>query len=144
MKKFVLNNYLLIKSFHIIATICCMAGLFYLPRLFVYHTKFLPKSESYETFLTMGFRLIRYIMTPSMICSFLFRGLLIYAQEMAIWLHAKLTSVLLLAAIHGMMIKYYKNFYNYNNTKSEKFFRLFNEVPTILVILIVIMAVTKP
>ncbi|MDJ1407140.1 MAG: CopD family protein [Candidatus Midichloria sp.] len=121
-----------------------MAGLLYLPRLFVYHTRFSPKSEVYETFLIMEFKLIRYIMTLSILCVFLFGGLLIYAQEIAIWLHVKLTAVMLLAVMHGLMIRYYKNFYNHTNTQSEKFFRFFNEIPTILMILIVIMAVMKP
>lgn len=144
MKEFVLNNYLLIKSLHIIAIICWMAGLLYLPRLFVYHTRFSPKSEAYETFLMMEFKLIRYIMTPSMLCAFLFGGLLIYAQEITTWLHVKLTAVMLLAAMHGLMIRYYKNFYNHTNTQSEKFFRFLNEIPTILMILIVMVAVIKP
>ena len=144
MEDFVLNNYLLIKLLHIIAIICWMAGLLYLPRLFVYHTKTKPKSEIYEMLLIMECRLMRYIMTPSMIGSFLSGGLLIYTQTFAIWLHVKLLLVFFLASIHGLMIRYYKDFVRYKNQKSEKFFRIFNEVPTVLMIVIITMVVMKP
>ena len=143
MENFVSNNYLLLKSLHIIAIICWMAGLLYLPRLFVYHTKINLRSGNYEMLLIMEFRLMRYIMMPSMICSFLFGSLLLYTQTFAVWLHIKLLLVFLLASAHGLMIRCYKDFAHYKNKRSEKFFRILNEVPTILMIVIVIMAVMK-
>ena len=145
MKEFVIDYYLMLKALHIIFVISWMVGLLYLPRLFVYHAKAQTKSELYETLAIMEFKLIRYIMTPAMLISFILGGMLIYAQDTFLpWLHMKFLLVLLLAALHGLMVSYYKKFRNYNNQKSQMFFRVFNEIPTIIMIAIVFLVVIKP
>ena len=141
---FVIENYLIIKALHIISFICWMAAILYLPRLFVYHTTTSYNSEAYNIFLVMEFKLIKYIMTPSMFATFLFGSLLLTIQDMSeVWIHIKLTAVLIIAAMHGIMIGWYKGFSNGNNKKSERFFRIMNEVPAILMIIIVFMAVLR-
>jgi len=140
--------YLWIKALHIISIIAWMAGLLYLPRLFVYHTGAEPGSEKSETFKVMERRLLRAIMNPAMIASFLFGGILLanlaegYWEEG--WIHAKLLFVAGLVWAHMMMARWRKAFENDANEKSETFFRVMNEVPTVLMIGIVIFAVVKP
>jgi putative membrane protein len=136
--------YLWIKALHIIAVISWMAGMLYLPRLFVYHVE---KPESGETFKIMERRLLRYIMTPAMIAAWVF-GIAMIALNPAVmsggWLHVKLICVLILSGLHGYFAKTVKSFANDANTKTSKFYRIINEAPTVLMILIVIMAVVKP
>ncbi len=142
-----LENYLLLKSLHIISVISWMAAMLYLPRLFVYHTQVATKSDQSELFKIMEYRLYKYIATPAMIASWVFAGLMIFANPDLFsqgWMHAKLTLVILLSGFHGACSKWRKNFANDNNQKSEKFFRIANEVPTLLMIIIVILAVMKP
>lgn len=116
----------------------------YLPRLFVYHVE---KPESGETFKIMERRLLRYIMTPAMIAAWVF-GIAMIALNPAVmsggWLHVKLICVLILSGLHGYFAKTVKSFANDANTKTSKFYRIINEAPTVLMILIVIMAVVKP
>lgn len=143
------NLYLWVKALHIIAVISWMAGLLYLPRLFVYHTQVAKGSEADLMLQTMERKLLRYIMNPAMFASFALGIWLIVitgagALGSGNWIHAKLALVLGLAACHGMMAKYRKHFASGINTKSEKFFRIFNEVPTALMIFIVLLAVLKP
>lgn len=146
MNEFLLQNYLTIKALHIISIICWMAGLFYLPRLYVYHTKAKVGSELDLTLQVMERKLLKLIMNPSMIASFIFGILLIYiiGFETGKWLHLKILLVLIMALTHGLMAKYRKDFATGKNTKGDKFFRVFNEVPTILMIIIVFLAITKP
>jgi len=140
--------YLWIKALHIISVIAWMAGLLYLPRLFVYHTGAEPGSEKSETFKIMERRLLRAIMNPAMIASFLFGGILLanlaegYWEEG--WIHAKLLFVAGLVWAHMMMARWRKAFEADANEKSETYFRVMNEVPTVLMIGIVIFAVVKP
>ena len=140
--------YLWYKSAHIIAIIAWMAGMLYLPRLFVYHAAEQKGSKTSETFKVMEKRLLRYIMNPAMIASYIF-GILVISQSTAYymssgWLHAKLTLVILLSATHGYFAKLTKDFASDNNKKTQKFFRIINEVPTLLMIIIVILVVVKP
>lgn len=140
--------YLWYKSIHIIAIIAWMAGMLYLPRLFVYHAAEQKGSKTSETFKVMEKKLLRYIMNPAMIASYIF-GILVISQSTAYymnsgWLHAKLTLVILLSATHGYFAKLTKDFASDNNKKTQKFFRIINEVPTLLMIIIVILVVVKP
>lgn len=138
--------YLWLKAFHIIAVISWMAGMLYLPRLFVYHCEAERGSRQSETFKTMERRLLRFIMTPAMIATWVLGLWLAWAGGLftAPWLHAKLALVILMSGAHGMMSRFVKDFAADNNRKSQRFYRIFNEVPTILMILVVLLAVLKP
>ncbi len=142
------NAYLWIKALHIISVIAWMAGLLYLPRLFVYHCQVKPGSEASETFKVMERRLYRAIMNPAMVASLVFGGLLMInlgadgRQEA--WLQLKLLAVAGLLALHIAMGSWRRAFALDRNRKTEKFFRLMNEAPTLLMIVIVILAVVKP
>ena len=135
-----------IKALHVIAVISWMAGLLYLPRLFVYHAKIAPGSEQSETFKTMEHRLLTYIMTPAMIATWIFGISLVLTGGWltASWLHAKFALVLALTVMHGLMSHWANDFRYDRNRRSQKFFRIANEIPTILMIAIVILAVVKP
>jgi putative membrane protein len=135
-----------LKAFHIIAVIAWMAGMLYLPRLFVYHCDAEPGSKQSETFKVMERRLLRLIINPAMIATWVL-GLWIAWQGgwfKAPWLHGKLFLVLAMSGVHGMFVRYVKDFAADRNTRSQKFYRIMNEVPTVLMILIVILAVVKP
>ena len=137
-----------IKAFHIIAIIAWMAGLLYLPRLFVYHAESKTGSEQSETFKVMERRLLRYITTPAMLASWAlglwlaFSGVIDWSKDG--WFHLKLFLVLLLSAYHGLLAKWTKDFAVDRNTRSPRFYRIANEVPTLLMILIVILVVVRP
>lgn len=142
------DYYLWIKSLHIISLISWMAGLFYLPRLFVYHAQETHlTSETSEKFKIMEYKLLKYITTPAMLATWFFGILLIltpgfdWSQG---WMHAKLLLVLLMSGFHGACSKWRKDFLNNRNTKTERFFRIANEIPTLLLIIIVILVVVKP
>jgi len=147
MTDFLLTNYLWLKSFHIIAVISWMAGMLYLPRLYVYHAQSKIGSEQSETFKTMERRLLRFIMNPAMILTWVFALLMIYANPGLFesgWMHVKMTAVILMSALHMVFSKWRKNFAADKNTRDAKFYKIWNEAPTVLMILIVIMAVAKP
>jgi protoporphyrinogen IX oxidase len=137
-----------IKAFHVIAIIAWMAGLLYLPRLFVYHATSKPGSEQSETFKVMERRLLRYITTPAMVASWLFglilafSGLIDWSQDG--WFHVKLILVLALSAYSGLLAAWTKDFALDRNTRSARFYRVANEVPTLLMIAIVILVVVRP
>ena len=136
------------KSLHVVSVIAWMAGLFYLPRLFVYHCQVPSGSPQSELFKTMERRLLRGIMNPAMIASFGFGILLVLTPGAVDW-HAgwwwvKLTSALLMAGFHGACAGWRRDFASDRNARSEKFFRVANEVPTILMLVIVIMAIVQP
>jgi putative membrane protein len=138
--------YAWLQALHIIAVISWMAGMLYLPRLFVYHCEADAGSRQSETFKVMEHRLLRFIMNPAMAVTWLL-GLTLAWQGgwlAAPWLHAKFTLVILMSGAHGMMSRFVKDFAVDKNRKSQKFYRIFNEVPTVLMILIVILAVVKP
>jgi putative membrane protein len=137
-----------IKAFHIIAIIAWMAGLLYLPRLFVYHAASKPGSEQSETFKVMERRLLRYIAAPAMIASWVlglwlaFSGAIDWSRGG--WFLAKLILVLALSAFHGLLAVWTKDFAMDRNMRSARFYRIANEIPTILMIFIVILAVVRP
>jgi putative membrane protein len=135
-----------LKAFHIIAVIAWMAGMLYLPRLFVYHCEADVGSIQSETFKVMERRLLRVIITPAMIATWVLGLWLAWSGGWfkAPWLHAKLLLVILMSGVHGMLSRYVKDFAADRRRKSQKFFRILNEVPTVLMILIVILAVVKP
>jgi putative membrane protein len=138
--------YLWIKALHIIAVIAWMAGMLYLPRLFVYHAGVAPGSPQSETFKVMEQRLLRYIMTPAMIATWLF-GIALVVQGQyfaATWFHIKLALVLVMSALHGVFSRWARDFAADRNTRSAKFFRIANEIPTLLLIAAVILATVKP
>lgn len=137
--------YLWVKALHIIAVISWMAGLLYLPRLFVYHAQTEAGSELSETLKVMERRLLRAIMNPAMLVSLIAGGYLLGYQDFSSgWLHVKLASIAGLMIMHMLMGKWRKDFEEDRNTRSHKFYRFANEGPTILMIVIVVMAVVKP
>jgi protoporphyrinogen IX oxidase len=142
-------DYLWIKALHIIAVISWLAGMLYLPRLFVYHANLLKGSEASELLKIMEYRLLKYIINPAMIVTWVFGICLIYINGLESlvkqgWFHAKITLLILMMIVHIMLAKYRRNFANDNNVKSANFFRVLNEVPTALMIGIVILVVVKP
>ena len=138
--------YLWIKALHIIAVIAWMAGMLYLPRLFVYHCEAEPGSRQSETFKVMERRLLRAIMNPAMIATWLLGLWLAWSGNFlsAPWLHGKLLLVLVMSGVHGMLVRWMKDFAADRNRHTQKFFRIMNEVPTVLMIGIVILVVVKP
>ena len=141
-----MDAYLWLKALHVISIIAWMAGLLYLPRLFVYHAAEKTGSDTSETLKIMERRLLKVIMNPAMIASWIF-GFIIAAKSHAFsepWLHVKLLLVVALTVFHIMLGKWRKQFETDQNEKTERFFRLINEVPTVLMIFIVIMVIVKP
>ena len=143
-----MNYYLLFKSLHLIAVISWMAGLLYLPRIFVYHVENSEKKETTEIFEVMEKRLYFYIMRPAMILSWFFGIILIYINGIEIfsqlWMHIKLGLVVLLTIYHEYLGVCLKSLKLNNNTKTSKFFRIINEVPTIILIFIIFIVIFKP
>jgi putative membrane protein len=138
--------YLYLKAFHIVAVIAWMAGMLYLPRLFVYHCDAPPGSPQSETFKIMERRLLRIIINPAMIATWVLGLWLAWQGDWfkAGWLHGKLALVLAMSAVHGLFARWVKDFAADRNHRSQKFYRIANEIPTLLMILIVILAVVKP
>jgi putative membrane protein len=135
-----------LKAFHIMAVVAWFAGLFYLPRLFVYHADAKAGSELSETLKVMEHRLLTAIMTPAMAAVWIL-GLTLAYWEGAFsdgWLHAKLALVFLLSGFQGALSRWTKDFAADRNTRSAKFYRIANEVPTVFLILIVLLVVLKP
>ncbi|MDC0054565.1 protoporphyrinogen oxidase HemJ [Candidatus Pelagibacter sp.] len=143
-----MNYYLLFKSLHIIAVISWMAGLLYLPRIFVYHVENSEKKETTEIFEVMEKRLYFYIMRPAMILSWFFGIILIYINGIDIfsqlWMHIKLGLVVLLTIYHEYLGICLRSLKLKTNTKTSKFFRIINEVPTIILIFIIFIVIFKP
>ena len=138
--------YLWIKSLHVLSIIAWMAGLLYLPRLFVYHCGAAAGSEMSETFKVMERRLLRAIMTPAMIVAWI-TGLTLAVQAgffTAGWMHLKLLLVLIMSGAHGYMSRCVRTFAADANQRSHKFYRVLNEVPTLLMIVIVVAVIGKP
>jgi len=142
-----MNLYLLFKSLHLIAVISWMAGLLYLPRIFVYHSEASDNTQK-QTFKVMERKLYNYIMMPAMLLSWLFGVLLIHSLGfnifLELWMQIKIISVLILTYYHFMLGKYLNDFAIDNNNKSSKFYRVINEVPTIILIVVVFVVVFKP
>ncbi len=135
-----------LKAFHVIAVIAWMAGMLYLPRLFVYHCEAEPGSKQSETFKVMERRLLKAIINPAMVVSWTLGVWLAWKGGWATagWFHAKLLLVLVLSALHGFLVRWVRDFAADRNQNSQKFYRIINEVPTVLMIGIVILAVVKP
>ena len=139
------NIYLFIKALHIVSFTAWMAGMFYLPRIFVYHSEKKLDIRTYNKFLIMENKLIKIIMTPAMLATWFFGLALILINNNAeFWVMVKIFFVILMSACHGFFIKCYKGFYNKKNKYNDKFFRIINEVPTFLLIVIVFLVVFKP
>ena len=142
-----MNLYLLFKSLHLIAVISWMAGLLYLPRIFVYHSEAEHESQK-EVFKTMEKKLYNYIMMPAMLLSWLFGILLVHSLGLTIfaelWMQIKTVFVVILTYYHLLLGKYLNDFALNDNKKSSKFYRIINEVPTIVLIVVVFVVVFKP
>jgi len=142
-----MNLYLLFKSLHLIAVISWMAGLLYLPRIFVYHSEASHDSQK-QVFKTMERKLYNYIMMPAMLLSWLFGILLIYSLGFNIfkefWMQIKIVSVLILTHYHFILGRYLQDFATDSNRKSSRFYRIINEVPTTILIVVVFVVVFKP
>ena len=146
-----MNTYLLFKSIHLIAVISWMAGLLYLPRIFVYHSETITNNKSEDlmtTFKIMERRLFIYIMNPAMIASWIFGALLIHTIGMEnfgfLWLQLKLLFVVILTIYHFFLFQCLKKFTENNNHFTPKFYRIINEIPTVLLIGIILVVVFKP
>ena len=143
-----MNAYLTFKALHLIAVVSWMAGLLYLPRIFVYHAETKENIGQSETFKLMEKRLYFYIMNPAMILSWVFGMLLIHSQGIIslsfLWMKIKLGLVIILTGYHFYLLAVLKDFQIDSNTKSSKFFRIINEVPTILLIIIIFVVIFKP
>ena len=143
-----MNLYLLLKSLHLIAVIAWMAGLLYLPRIFVYHVENYDKEEVTNIFEVMERRLYSFIMRPAMVLTWLFGLFLIHLNGIEsfsnLWLQIKLILVVFLTIYHEYLGRCLRSLKDRTNNKSAKFFRIINEIPTILLILIVFIVVFKP
>lgn len=141
-----MDSYLWLKVLHIVAFTAWMAGLFYLPRLYVYHTQQAPASDAASTFKVMERKLLRIIMNPAMLVTVASGAILIWQIDALLfgWMHAKLLLVGLLLAFHMMLARWRREFDADANRHSEGFYRVMNEVPTVLLVLIVVLAVVKP
>jgi len=143
-----MNYYLLFKSLHLIAVISWMAGLLYLPRIFVYHVENSEKKETTEIFEVMEKKLFFYIMRPAMIFTWIFGFVLIYLNGIEIfsqlWVQIKLVLVVLLSAYNDYLGKCLVSLKNNTNTRSSKFFRIINEIPTIVLVFIIFIVIFKP
>jgi protoporphyrinogen IX oxidase len=136
------------KAFHIIAMVAWMAGMFYLPRLYVYHCETGPGTAESERFKVMERRLLKQIVNPAMIATWAFGILLGLTPGVlnwgAGWWHVKLASVLAMSALHGEYARWRKDFLHDRNRRSARFYRIANEIPTLLLVLIVVMVIVRP
>ena len=143
-----MNTYLLFKSLHLIAAVSWMAGLLYLPRIFVYHVENKEKKQATDIFETMEKRLFFYIMRPAMIFTWIFGLILIYLNGIEIfshlWFQIKIVLMIFLSGYNGYLGKCLIALRNSNNIRSAKFFRLINEIPTVILIIVVFLAIFKP
>ena len=142
-----MNLYLLFKSLHLIAVISWMAGLLYLPRIFVYHSETNDVSQK-TVFKTMERKLYNYIMMPAMMFSWLFGILLIHSLGFSVfgelWMQIKIISVVIMTYYHFTLGKYLNDFAIDNNQKTSKFFRIYNEIPTVILIVVIFVVIFKP
>ena len=139
--------YLLFKSLHIISFVAWMAGLLYLPRLFVYHSEEAFNNKVYKKFVIMEYRLFKFIMNPAMISTWIF-GLLLVIYNInslfSLWFILKLLFVIILSGFHGYLSICRKNFVNNNNNNSARYYRIINEIPSVILVLVVFLVVFKP
>ena len=143
-----MNSYLLFKSLHLIAVVSWMVGLLYLPRIFVYHVENKEKKEATDIFEVMERRLFYYIMRPAMIFTWLFGIILIHLNGIEIfsqlWMQIKIVLVILLSVYNDYLGRCFAALKNSTNTKSAKFFRIINEIPTVILIIVVFLVIFKP
>jgi putative membrane protein len=137
-----------LKALHVVSMVAWMAGMFYLPRLFVYHCEVPPGSAESERFKLMEGRLLRQIINPAMIATFVFGILLVLTPGVinwaAGWWHVKLAAVVLMAVVHGILARRRRDFLHDRNTRPARYYRIINEVPTVLLLVIVIMVIVRP
>ena len=142
-----MSLYLFFKSLHLIAVISWMAGLLYLPRIFVYHTEATHESQK-DIFKTMERKLYNYIMMPAMLLSWLFGILLVhnitFSVFLELWMQIKIIAVIVLTFYHFTLGKYLNDFAINDNRKTSRFFRIYNEIPTIILIVVIFSAIFKP
>ena len=143
-----INNYSLIKAFHIISMVAWMSAILYLPRLFVYHTTVKRNSEASKMLKIMEYRLQKFIMNPAMLFTIIFgvfllktNGIINWTEK---WIYFKLFGVFLLLVVHNLLGRYRKDFFLDKNKHSGKFYKILNEVPTILLIVIILLVYLKP
>jgi putative membrane protein len=147
MREFLLSNYLALKALHIAAVIAWMAGMMYLPRLFIYHHQAERGGEAERLFIQMERRLLRGIINPAMIAVWALAGLMLYANPAlfgAGWFYVKFAMALSISAIHGWYAQARKGFERGERPRSEKFWRIMNEIPFLMMLVAVFMAVLKP
>lgn len=136
------------KALHVISMVAWMAGMFYLPRLYVYHCDLIPGSAESERFKVMEYRLLKAIINPAMIATWIFGAMLVLTPGIidwsSGWWHVKFTAVILMSGFHGAMSKWRRQFLDDRNTRPQRFYRIANEVPTLLLIVIVIMVIVRP
>lgn len=146
MTEFLAEYYRLFLSLHIIGVISWMAGMFYMPRLFVYHTRLEAGSEASEMFKEMERKLIRIIINPAMILAWIFGLCMAFGQDLwaSHWFHVKFLMVIFMSGFHGFLSRWRRQFACDENRHDEKFFRRVNEIPTILMIIIVFLVIMKP
>lgn len=135
-----------LKALHVLTVIAWMAGMLYLPRLFVYHCDAPPGTPTSETFKVMERRLLKGIINPAMIATWVLGLTLLFVYELYTqpWMHAKLVFVVAMSAAHGLMVGWWRDFALDRNVRSAKFYRIANEVPAVLAVVIVILAIVKP
>ena len=143
-----INNYSLIKAFHVISIVAWMSAILYLPRLFVYHTTVKRNSEASKMLKIMEYRLQKFIMNPAMLLTIIFgvfllktNGIINWTEK---WIYFKLLGVFLLLVVHYLLTRYRKDFFLDKNKHSRKFYKILNEVPTILLIVIILLVYLKP
>ncbi len=138
----------IVTALHVVSVIAWMAGMFYLPRLFVYHADSAAGSEKSETFKVMERRLLRAILNPAMIATWLFGLTLVFTPGVVDWSQGwpwvKAAAVIAMSALHGNLARWRKDFEADRNTRLARFYRMINEVPTVLMIVIVVMVIVKP
>ena len=147
MMDFIGSYYLWFKALHIIAVMSWMAGMLYLPRLFVYHADCQQGSETSETFKTMERRLLRFIMNPAMIIAWIMGLMMIGANPELMkqgWMHGKMACIIIMTIIHMIFSRWRRVFEADKNEKTAKFYKIWNEVPTTLMVIVVILAVAEP
>ena len=143
-----INNYSLIKAFHVISIVAWISAILYLPRLFVYHTTVKRNSEASKMLKTMEYRLQKFIMNPAMLLTIIFgvfllktNGIINWTEK---WIYFKLLGVFLLLVVHNLLGRYRKDFFLDKNKHSGRFYKILNEVPTILLIVIILLVYLKP
>ena len=135
-----------VKSLHLISVFAWMAGLFYLPRLYVYHMQVPPRDPRSELFKVMERRLLKAIINPAMVVTWILGLTLVWLGNwyLSPWMHAKFALVIILSGLHGILVRRWREFADDRNTRSQKYYRIINEVPAVLMVGIVILVVLKP